>query len=286
MDVDPKRRPVTIAVAPNGARRTKADHPALPITPDELANTAAECLEAGAAMIHVHVRSRDGRHSLNPDAYKSAMAAIRTAVGDQLVVQITTEALGLYSPQEQIGIVRAVRPEAVSLAFREIVPDRAAEGPFLEFLRWLLQEEVLPQIILYTPEEASQLTEVAGRGNIPPEEIPVLYVLGRYSVNQTSRPADLVPFLEKGIARFHSWMVCAFGKDETACVIAAAQLGGDIRVGFENNIWLPDGTLASSNAASVAATADALKRDGHTCGTAGDVRHNWSRLVRVMQPGH
>jgi 3-keto-5-aminohexanoate cleavage enzyme len=284
MEIDPKRRSVTIAVAPNGARRTKADHPALPVTPNELANTAAECLEAGAAMIHVHVRSRDGGHSLDADAYKSAMGAIRTAIGDRLVVQITTEALGLYSPQEQIAVVKAVRPEAVSLAFREIVPHRAAEGPFLEFLRWLLQEEIFPQIILYTPEEASLLAEVAGRSDIPAEEIPVLYVLGRHFVNQTSRPADLAPFLKKGIARFQNWMVCAFGKNETACVIAAAQLGGDIRVGFENNIWMPDGTLASSNAASVAATAGVLGCAGHICATAADVRHNWLTFMRAMQP--
>ena len=61
--------PVAIAVAPNGGRRVKVDHPAIPLTAKELAETAAECLEAGAAMIHVHVRDAGGGHLLDADAY-------------------------------------------------------------------------------------------------------------------------------------------------------------------------------------------------------------------------
>src|SRR5579863_3077605 len=65
---------VIVTVAPNGGRKTKADHPALPLTADELARTAAECLERGASMIHLHVRDKDGGHSLDPEAYRSVIA--------------------------------------------------------------------------------------------------------------------------------------------------------------------------------------------------------------------
>src|SRR5688572_22904819 len=112
-----------IAVAPNGGRRGKADHPALPIGPRELASTAAACLEAGAAMIHVHVRDRDGGHLLDADAYRETTNAIRDAVGERLVIQVTSESVGRYQPAEQMAVVRATRPEAVSLALRELVPD-------------------------------------------------------------------------------------------------------------------------------------------------------------------
>ncbi len=88
---------VAIAVAPNGGRRTKADHPAIPLTPAELARTAAECVDAGASMIHVHIRRPDGRHLLDAEAYRQAIDAIRKQVGDRLVIQITTEALGIYA---------------------------------------------------------------------------------------------------------------------------------------------------------------------------------------------
>jgi 3-keto-5-aminohexanoate cleavage enzyme len=271
----PRTDPIAIAAAPNGARRTKTDHPALPITAAELARTAAECLEAGASMIHLHVRRPDGSHLLDPDAYRAATAAIRAEVGDRLVVQITSEAAGLYSPDQQMAVVRSVRPEAVSLALRELSQGDAAERSFIEFLDWIHRENILSQLILYTPDEASRLSKLLQSGNLPFDDLPVLYVLGRYSAGQRSRPADLLPFLAEGAPRFGSWMACAFGPDEIACVTAAALLGGDARVGFENNIWLPDGSLAPSNAAAVAGAAEALRRCGRTIAGADELRRRW-----------
>ncbi|MBN9070094.1 MAG: 3-keto-5-aminohexanoate cleavage protein [Rhizobiales bacterium] len=250
-------REVAIAVAPNGGRRTKVDHSAVPLTAAELARTAAECLYAGASMIHIHVRKPDGSHLLDVEAYRQAIAAIRAEVGDRLVVQITTEALGVYAPVEQIAVLKTVRPEAASLALRELAPDDAAEPAFAEALSWMKQENVLPQIILYNPGEAVRLAAMIQRGLVPWSDIPVLYVLGRYTVSQTSQPTDLLPFLAPDMPRFSSWSVCAFGRYEAACVTAAALLGGHVRVGFENNLLLPDGSLASSNAALVEAVATA-----------------------------
>src|SRR5690606_18666219 len=111
------------AVAPNGARRTKADHPRLPMSVDEIARDAVEALEAGAAMIHLHVRDRDGAHTLDAELYRQAMTAVRKAVGNDMVVQITTEAVGRYSAAEQIAVVDALQPESVSIALREILPE-------------------------------------------------------------------------------------------------------------------------------------------------------------------
>jgi len=272
----PTSRAVAIAVAPNGARRTKLDHPALPITAGELARTAADCLEAGAAMIHLHVRKPDGSHLLDADAYRTAIAAIRREVGERLLVQVTSEAAGLYSKDEQMAVIRSVRPEAASIALRELVPNTDAERPFLEFLQWARRESVLSQIILYTPEEAARLSKLLRCGNLPFDEPPVLYVLGRYSAGQRSRPADLLPYLAEGAPQFRNWMACAFGSDEIACVTAAALLGGDVRVGFENNIWTPDGGLAPSNGSSVKAAAEALLRCGRGLATAEDLRCRWS----------
>jgi 3-keto-5-aminohexanoate cleavage enzyme len=269
--------PVAIAVAPNGGRRTKADHPALPITPDELARTAAECLDAGACMIHLHVRDGDGKHLLDAEAYARATEAVRAAIGERLVVQITSESVGIYGPAEQMAVVRAARPEAVSLALRELVPDDSSEPEFAEFLTWLRRERIAPQIILYAPEEATRLAGMHRRGLVPFDDIPVLYVLGRYTVGQISHPADLLPFIAPGMPRFADWMTCAFGRHETACVTAAALLGGGVRVGFENNLDLPDGTRAGSNADTVRATAAALTACGCALADARMQRQAWAR---------
>src|SRR5690606_4220408 len=133
---------------------------------------------------------------------------------------ITTEALGLYAPAEQIAVLKAVKPEAASLALRELVPDAAAEPAFAEALFWMKRENVLPQIILYEPAEAVRLEGMIRRGLVPWPNIPVLYVLGRYTLSQTSQPVDLLPFLAPDAPRFSNWSVCAFGRHEAACVTA------------------------------------------------------------------
>ena len=84
--------PFIVMSAPNGARRGKDDHQSLPITPDEIAACAEDVADAGASIIHLHVRDEHGAHSLESDRYRAAIAAVRERVGDGMVVQITTEA--------------------------------------------------------------------------------------------------------------------------------------------------------------------------------------------------
>lgn len=268
-------RPVSIAVAPNGGRKTQADHPALPMTAPELARVAGLCLDAGASMIHVHVRDGEGRHLLDADAYRDVLGAIRQAVGQNLVVQITSESLGIYSPAEQMRVVRQVRPEAVSLALRELLPEGASEADFGAFLDWLREESVAPQFILYSPAEAVRLAELKARGVVPFEQLSVLYVLGRYTAGQTSDPADLLPFLNTAVPRFPHWSTCAFGNKEAACVLAGALLGGNIRVGFENNLLLPDGRTAHGNEDLVSLARDSVVSLGYRPATADEVRATW-----------
>ena len=167
-----------LTVAPNGGRKTKADHPELPLTADELARTAAECLERGASMIHLHVRDAEGRHCLDPEAYRATIAQICQEVGDRLVLQITSELIGRYSPAEQRAAVLKTNPEAVSLALRELAPEAHDEKDFGIFLGKLKQMRVWPQIILYTPAEAERLGAMMKQGLIPFDKLSVLYVLG------------------------------------------------------------------------------------------------------------
>lgn len=271
--------PLILANAPNGASRTKADHPALPMTAAEIAATASAIVDAGAAMIHVHVRDGDGRHLLDADAYREAIAAIRAAVGDRLIVQVTTEAGGRYRPPEQMQVIRELRPEAVSLAIRELIADQAAEPAAADFLAWLRRERVMTQIILYSPDEVRRYHDLKARGVIPPGNDFPLFVLGRYTAGQTSSPADLDPFLavEEELQREASWYpipwaMCAFGRHENACAEYAAAKGGHVRVGFENNLWLPDGVMAADNATLVRLAAEAARAAGRCTATADEAR--------------
>ena len=239
--------PLVVMVAPTGARRTRADHPNLPVTPDEIAREAELCCAAGASVLHVHVRDDDGRHSLDPDLYRAAIGAVRRQLGERMVVQVTTEAVGRYGPAEEMATVRALRPEAVSIALTELIPDDAQTEQAAAFLDWLRRERIAPQYILYTPEEVRRFHDLRGRGLIPQRRPFVLFVLGRYAGQVEGQPRDLLPFLAAHDAEC-PWAACAFGRREAACVLTAAGLGGHARVGFENNLWLAHGTLAASNA--------------------------------------
>ncbi len=201
-------------------------------------------------MIHLHIRDKTGKHLLDAEAYRATTAAIRREAGDDLIVQITTESVGIYLPGYQMAMVRDARPEACSVAIREIVPGPPAEREAAAFFAWMAKEGVVPQFILYTADEVRRFLDLRARGVIPDTTPFVLYVLGRYSANQTSDPLDLAPFLAAAPRDWH-WAVCAFGAKEGTVALTAAVLGGHSRVGFENNLRLADGRVAPENAALV-----------------------------------
>lgn len=244
-------QPALIAVAPNGARKLKAEHPALPLAPVELGACAAACAEAGAAMIHLHVRNADGSHSLDADLYRAAIAEVRRQAGDGIIIQCTSEAAGIFDRQTQMAAMRALLPEACSLAVREILPDAASETEGAAFLADLRKAGVSMQFILYSAEDLARFRDLVRRGVIPGDKHFVLFVLGRYSKDQQSTPADLLPFLQAWQPDWGAFAVCAFGKLEAACALSAIGLGGHARVGFENNLLLADGSLAPDNTALV-----------------------------------
>jgi 3-keto-5-aminohexanoate cleavage enzyme len=250
-----RQPPLVIGVAPSGARRTKDDHPILPMTPGELARSAAACADAGAAFIHLHVRDGEGKHCLDADAYRAAIAAIRRARrADEVAIQVTSESAGRYDRHQQMAVVRELAPEGVSLAVRELVPDAGAEREAGEFFAWLHERRIAAQYILYSPDEVARFEDLLARGVVPGETSWALFVLGSYG-GDDAEPADLLPFLEAKRSDY-PWSVCAFGPREAACALTAAALGGHARVGFENNLLNAQGERARDNAELVGQIRD------------------------------
>lgn len=249
-------------VAPNGARRTRADHPALPVTIPEIVATAKACFEAGAGGIHAHVRDGEQRHVLDAGLYRELMSELARTV-PAMLVQITTEAVGRYTPAEQRAVVRAVEPRAVSVALREMLADGDTAAA-RAFYSWAHEAGIAVQHILYSADELAELAGLVERGTVPRDDMQVLFVLGRYAVNQESDPRELDPFLAAmgDTALSADWALCAFGHTETACLERALSHGGKVRVGFENSFYNRDGTVARDNAERVAEIADLLRAIG------------------------
>ena len=246
-----------LMVAPNGARKGKADHPRLPLSPAELAETARACAAAGATAIHVHVRDGEGRHTLDADTYRAAIAAIRDVT--DIRIQITTESAGIFDVGAQIDcLALGLAPEA-SVALREIERDPAR---LAEAYRVAEAAGTEVQHIIYAPEDLTRLIGYLDAGTIPARFTSVLFVLGRYTDGQRSSPEDLDPFLD-GLGQAPlTWSVCAFGAREQHCLLHALRKGGNARIGFENNTIAPDGEPFPDNAAAVAALVSAAAAEG------------------------
>ncbi len=248
-----------IMLAPNGARRTRADHPALPETVAQTVAAATAAHQAGADALHAHVRDAGARHMLDAGLYRELLEEMARVV-PEMPVQITTEAVGRYSPAEQRALVRELHPEGVSVALREMWPD---PGPDAEAQRFYAETEeagIALQHILYAPDQVARLASLWAEGLIPAPR-QVLFVLGRYAPPTLARPEELDGFLEaaRALPGDVQWAACAFGRTEQACLLRAAELGGGMRIGFENNIERPDGSPARDNAAQVTALVEALR---------------------------
>lgn len=247
-----ERARIAIIVAPNGARKTKQDHAQLPMKIEELVSEAKACQTVGATMIHLHARDAQGRHSLEIDDNLEIYHAVKAAVGDSMIVQLTTEAVGMYSPTQQMALIKAVKPEAASFALRELIPDEQSEEQGFIFFDWVAAQGILSQIILNDQSDIGRYFSLRERGALPKQNQHALVVLGRYHEAQQSSPWDLRALhLERFIGENVRCAVCAFGAREQDCLTHAMLLGLDVRVGFENNHLSSDGQLAKSNAEQV-----------------------------------
>jgi uncharacterized protein (DUF849 family) len=129
----------------------------------------------------------------------------------------------------------------------------------------------MPQYILYNAEDVTRFTDLRQRGVILDAWPFVLLVLGRYSDSLTGDPGLLEGYVE-GLQQDVTWMVCCFGKTENLAVAEAARLHGHARVGFENNLTLPDGSVAPNNAALVQVAARIATAADRRVADADDVR--------------
>lgn len=247
-------------VAPNGARRTTKDHPAIPVTDEDLIETALSCYDAGARGLHAHIRTEQQTHLLDVERYETLISNLNERLPN-LEVQVTSEAAGVYESDAQIDLLSRINAPWVSVAIREILRSQDLEK--LQPFFYRLHNKSRVQFILYDADDVKTLASLIEQSIIQTEVIEVLYVLGRYSADQESTPEQLDPFLDIR-DRFKKTcipireMICAFGKGQIPCLLRAASEGIDLRIGFENGIWLPDGTIAENNAALVSALLESL----------------------------
>ena len=237
---------IMITCALTGAETTKAQAPALPVTPEELAAAAAEACLAGAAIVHLHARNDDGSPTADLKVFKKAMDLIRKKC--DVVVEITTGGAVGMTPEERVAPV-ALKPDMASLDCGTVNFGNDYIINTLPIMRQFAEEMnrhgVKPTLECFDVSHVQSSHILIKEGLIKPPyhygfvmNVPAAL---KMSVKTLSYMMDQMPaeshFTVMGIGRAHLPGICA--------AIAA---GGHIRVGFEDNIYYSKGRLANSNA--------------------------------------
>jgi len=246
-------RPCIICVAITGSLPTKADNPAVPVTIAEQVESTQEAFEAGAAIVHCHVRDDEGRPTADPDRFARLMEGIR-AHCPGMIVQLSTG--GRTGAGQARGAMLPLRPDMASLAVgSNNFPTRVYENP-PDLVDWLaatmLAHGVKPEIEAFDLSHIFKAAEMVARGQIaaPPY---VQIVMGVRNAMPADRPA--FDFMVATIRRLFGadvpWCAAGIGRHQAELNEWAAAAGGHLRTGLEDNVRLDRATLAPSNAALV-----------------------------------
>jgi 3-keto-5-aminohexanoate cleavage enzyme len=227
-----------------GAELTRKDTPYLPLTPEEIAEEARLCVEAGASILHIHARDAEGRPTNDTTRFREVLSQIRVACPSLPILQVSTGGAVGDSFESRAQPLEA-GPEMASLNagsvnFGESV--FANPLPFIEFIvarmGWL---KVKPEIEIYDLSHVETANRLVEKGDIA-EPAHFQFVLGvRGGLAATEENLRL---LVSRIPSGSTWTVAGIGRFQLAMGAMALQMGGHVRVGLEDNIYKEKGVLA------------------------------------------
>ncbi len=266
--------PMVITAAMVGAETTREQTPYLPLSAQEIADDAAKCREAGAAMVHIHVRTADGKPSQDTGLFRAAIRAIRKQ--SDILVQVSTGGAVGMNVDERCGglaLTGSDRPDMATLSTgtvnfgsdvfwnpRPLIRDIAAR---------IKAAGLKPELECFDAgmiDEARAL-EKEGFITLPAHFDFVLGVGGALAANP-----EALDFMRSYVPAGSTWTCAAMGRHQLPFVELAAGRGGNARVGLEDNIYLSKGVLAKGNFELVAAAAKLAKAKGRELATPQQAR--------------
>jgi 3-keto-5-aminohexanoate cleavage enzyme len=234
-----------ITVAPTGNVPTKDRAPALPVTPQEIADTASRCREAGASLVHIHARDQQGWPTLDPEVFSRIHELISSRT--DLIVQISTGGRAGMDPEQRAAAVRLIGPEMASLTTGSMnFPDRVYENSFevIEYLaKAMLESGTKPEMEVFEPGMIANALLLAKKdlARAPFHFDFVLGVPGSFPAT----PKNLL-FLSESIPAGSTWTVAGAGRWQLPMAALAIVMGGHVRVGLEDNLYYRKGELATN----------------------------------------
>jgi uncharacterized protein (DUF849 family) len=267
-------RPCILCVAITGSLPTKADNPAVPITIAEQIESTHEAFEAGATIVHCHVRDDEGRPTADPERFARLKEGIERHCSG-MIVQLSTG--GRSGAGQARGGMLPLRPDMASLAVgSNNFPTRVYENP-PELVDWLAAEmqkyDVVPEIEAFDLSHIFKAREMWDKGQLKRRPY-VQFVMGV----KNAMPADrwVFDFYVATVKRLFGvdapWCAAGIGPHQIVLNEWAIAAGGHARTGLEDNVRLDRTTLAPSNAALVRRAADLCARYGRPVATVAEAR--------------
>lgn len=281
--------PTILTCAVTGNITTLQQTPYLPVTPEQIANAGLEAIRAGAAIIHVHVRHPDGRPSTELAHYREVVERLRAAEED-VVINLTTgpgqrfipsednpavaaPGTTLIRPEPRVSHVEILRPELCSLDFNTMYSGSSVvinTPANLAIMAERIQAAgVRPEVEVFDSGDIQLLNDMVRQGKM---DMPVFcqIVLGiRYGAIATP---ETLAYLKSILPAGANWGGCGVGRWEFPMLAQAWLLGGHVRVGLEDNIFLEKGVLAQSNTELVEKAVRIVRELGGRAATPGEAR--------------
>ena len=283
-------RKVMIACALTGAAASPDKNPALPVTPEQIASSGIEAARAGAAIIHIHVRDpKTGRPSMALEYYREVVDRIRSSNVDA-IINLTTGAgarfvpsaenpkVGdasstLTTPAERVRHVVALKPEICSLDLGSM-----NMGPFVfintvpdveELAKTILAAGVLPELEVFDPSHIMLAHSLLKKGLV---KAPALAQICLGVTGGAPATTETMLYMRNLLPADTNWFTFGVGPHQFPMVAQALLLGGHVRVGMEDNLYLARGQLAPSNAALVEKAVRIIEIMGEEVATPAEAR--------------
>jgi 3-keto-5-aminohexanoate cleavage enzyme len=234
-----------ITVALTGNVPTRQMNPSLPATADEIAADVRRCTDAGAIIFHVHARDKAQKPTLDSEVFKANARRIKETA-PEVIIQLSTGARAGKDWEARANPVRLLPEMASFTTGSNNLPGIVYENSpqFIEFLAGVFKETgVKPEVEVFETGMISNAVYLQNKGFIEPP-LHFDFVLGAPG-SMAGTVKNLV-FLSESIPAGSTWTVAGIGKAEIPLAAAAIAMGGHVRVGLEDNLYLPDGSPASN----------------------------------------
>jgi uncharacterized protein (DUF849 family) len=278
--------PVIISCSISGAIANRDQCPAIPYTPDEYAAEARRAIDEGASQIHIHARTPDGTPSYEIEDFAAITAAIRSEVGD-VIVNYSTGAIGVPL-EKRIAYLRELKPDVAALNMSsmnyakysrrrgDFVFKAVFENSFdtiIELIEAMKAAGIQPEHECFDAGHVANLDPLLDMGLLEPP-LQVSLVMGvtggiRPTTRNVGVMADQVPGGPEGP---NNWQVIGISRDQWKLLASALVLGGNVRAGLEDNLYLPNGEMARSNGELIAKARQMAEDVGRRAATVAEAR--------------